>query len=489
MPQRERNPSPATRVHTASGPKNPSTEETTARASSKPRQARQERPANITPKRPVADRRSSRNQPRGPSPTLAERSASGRSHRVGPNAPQRTSSEKHVPSPKIDSETLLAYKAMRVPSDEQGQFDMISKMQLEIKRLARELDETRAQKITVEAGKNDLIAENTNMKRELNDILSNQKYKNHTIKKLEREIVELRARLETERNSFIMRLAENNSKNSTPGFRVSTTSPRRQSPKPSTKASPSSSGPICDKCKERIRSGQYPAGSVPLRAEDGSLEPQDYKIPDLHLKEDSPRPESQDFQIAAPNIIIPTDIECPTWKKEFDHLQKENEALRGELEALTAIQNDGRSQLEVIQKMNEDLDRVLEERSTLQQDVAYWKAQCELANAQNTRHDVDQNMETCSKEELMACQALNAEYEKKLAMTTERLRLSEEQLKPYVEAKNREKALIETITSLRAQLQDMTKRLLAYEQSKSPKPARAKSNESLKKPAKPSTKK
>lgn len=487
MPAKERNPSPTTRVRAASGPKNQATEETTARASSKPKQVRQEKPANVTPKRPDTDRRASRNQPRGPSPTHAERSASGRNHRTAPTGSQRANNDKHAPSPKIDNETLLAYKAMRVPSDEQGQFDMISKMQLEIKRLARELDETRAQKVTIEAGKNDLIAENTNMKRELSDILSNQKYKNHTIKKLEREIIELKARLETERSSFIVRLAENNSKSNTPGSKVSNYSPRRHSPKSSANGSPK--GPICDKCKEKLRSGQYPAGSVPLRAEDGSLEPQEYRIPDLYLKEDSPRPESQDFQIAAPNVLVSTEKDNQSWKKELDHLQKENEALRGELEALTAIQNDGHSQLDVIQKMNDDLDRVLEERSALQQDVAYWKAQCELANAQNAKRDADQNIETCTKEELFACQALNAEYEKKLAATSERLRLSEEQLKPYLESKNREKALIETIASLRAQLQDMTKRLLSYEQNKSPKSARARSTENLKKPNKPSSKK
>ena len=228
---------------------------------------------------------------------------------------------------------------------------------------------------------------------------------------------------------------------------------------------------------------------MPLRAEDGSLEPQEYRIPDLYLKEDSPRPESQDFQIAAPNVLVSTEKDNQSWKKELDHLQKENEALRGELEALTVIQNDGHSQLDVIQKMNDDLDRVLEERSALQQDVAYWKAQCELANAQNAKRDADQDIEACTKEELLACQALNAEYEKKLAATSERLRLSEEQLKPYLESKNREKALIETIASLRAQLQDMTKRLLSYEQNKSPKSARARSTENLKKPNKPSSKK
>lgn len=482
MPARERNPSPTTRMRAASGPKSRSDEDTAPRASSKSNQGSQERPANVTPKRPDVDRRVSRNQPRGPSPSQPGRSTSGRNHRAG-------TGDKHAPSPKIDNETLLAYKAMRVPSDEQGQFDMVSKMQLEIKRLARELDETRAQKITIEAGKNDLIAENANMKKELSNILSNQKYKNHTIKMLERKIVELRARLETERSSFIMHLAENNSKNTTPGFRISSRSPRRQSPRPSNKEPPSPTGPICDKCKDKIRSGQYPAGSVPLRAEDGSLGPQDYKLPDLHLKEDSPRPESQDFQVAAPNIVIPTDIDNLSWKKEFDHLKKENEALRGELEALTAIQNDGHNQLEVIQKMNEDLDRVLEERSALQQDVAYWKAQYELANAQNVKHDTDQNVEVCSKEELLACQALNAEINKKLAATTERLRFSEEQLKLYAEVKNREKALIENVTSLRTQLQDMTKRVLAYEQQKTPKSARAKSNDNIKKPTKPSTKK
>lgn len=487
MPAKERNQSPTTRVRAASGPKNQLAEEPAVRAPSKSKLIHQEKQANITPKRPDTDRRASRGQPRGPSPTQAERSASGRNHRAALPASQRTNNDKHTPSPKIDSETLLAYKAMRVPSDEQGQFDMVSKMQLEIKRLARELDETRAQKVTVEAGKNDLIAENARMKKELNDVLSNQKYKNHTIKKLERETIELRARLETERSSFVLRLAENNSKNNTPGSRVSSHSPRRQSPKPSANGSPK--GPICDKCKEKIRSGQYPAGSVPLRAEDGSLEPQEYKIPDLYLREDPSRPESQEFQVAAPNVLVSTEKDNASWKKELEHLQKENKALRGELEALTAIQNDGRSHLDVIQKMNDDLDRVLEERSTLQQDVAYWKAQCELAKAQNANCDVDQHASGCSREELLACQALNAEYEKKLAATSERLRLAEEQLKPYLEAKGREKALIETVTSLRAQLQDMTKRLLAYEQNKSPRSARAKSNESLKKANKPAGKK
>ncbi len=93
-----------------------------------------------------------------------------------------------------ETDILSHYKSMRIPSDEQGQFDMISRMQLEIKRLARELEETRIARVVTESGRNNLVAENNRLREEIASLTENQKYKTHTIKRLEKQLMDARAK-------------------------------------------------------------------------------------------------------------------------------------------------------------------------------------------------------------------------------------------------------------------------------------------------------
>ncbi|ESU35867.1 Hypothetical protein DHA2_152405 [Giardia duodenalis] len=117
------------------------------------------------------------------SPTRRASRASDR--RASTQSPTRNRSELDI---------LSQYRSMRIPADENGQFDMFSKMQLEIKRLARELEETRIAKVVTESGRNNLVAENTRLREEIASLVENQKYKTHTIKRLEKQLMEVRAK-------------------------------------------------------------------------------------------------------------------------------------------------------------------------------------------------------------------------------------------------------------------------------------------------------
>lgn len=117
------------------------------------------------------------------SPTRRASRASDR--RASTQSPTRNRSELDI---------LSQYRSMRIPADENGQFDMFSKMQLEIKRLARELEETRIAKVVTESGRNNLVAENTRLREEIASLVENQKYKTHTIKRLEKQLMEARAK-------------------------------------------------------------------------------------------------------------------------------------------------------------------------------------------------------------------------------------------------------------------------------------------------------
>ncbi|TNJ27676.1 hypothetical protein GMRT_23274 [Giardia muris] len=66
------------------------------------------------------------------------------------------------------------------------------RLALELGRLSRELESTRLQKIKAESGKNALITENETLRAELDSIQANQKYRQCTIKRLERELSEYR---------------------------------------------------------------------------------------------------------------------------------------------------------------------------------------------------------------------------------------------------------------------------------------------------------
>lgn len=115
--------------------------------------------------------------------------------RVGGTSDRRRSAQSPSHN-KLTTETdiLSYYKSMNIPADENGQFDTFSKMQLEIKRLARELEETRIAKVVTESGRNNLIAENNRLRDEISTLIENQKYKSHTIKRLEKQLMEARTR-------------------------------------------------------------------------------------------------------------------------------------------------------------------------------------------------------------------------------------------------------------------------------------------------------
>lgn len=70
------------------------------------------------------------------------------------------------------------------------------RLALELGRLSRELESTRLQKIKAESGKNALITENESLRAELDSIQANQKYRQCTIRRLERELAESRTSAE-----------------------------------------------------------------------------------------------------------------------------------------------------------------------------------------------------------------------------------------------------------------------------------------------------
>lgn len=137
---------------------------------------------------------------RSPSRTVPEKSRSPTSRSVSQS--QRTPSRTLAASrprtgamsvtPQASSEALSFYRKLAVESDVDGSFDSQGRLQLECKRLARELEETRAAKILAEAGKNDLIEENQRLQAELDTVAANQKYKIYTIKRLERQLQDVR---------------------------------------------------------------------------------------------------------------------------------------------------------------------------------------------------------------------------------------------------------------------------------------------------------
>ncbi|TNJ27675.1 hypothetical protein GMRT_23273 [Giardia muris] len=137
---------------------------------------------------------------RSPSKTIPEKSRSPASRSVSQS--QRTPSRTLMTSrprtgamsvtPQVSSEALSFYRKLAVESDADGSFDSQGRLQLECKRLARELEETRAAKVLAEAGKNDLIEENQRLQAELDTVVANQKYKVYTIKRLERQLQDVR---------------------------------------------------------------------------------------------------------------------------------------------------------------------------------------------------------------------------------------------------------------------------------------------------------
>lgn len=121
----------------------------------------------------------------------------------GANERRRSTQSPSHNRPVTEADILSHYKSMRIPADENGQFDTISRMQLEIKRLARELEETRIARVVTESGRNNLMAENNRLRDEIASLTENQKYKAHTIKRLEKQLMEARARQSTKISSLV----------------------------------------------------------------------------------------------------------------------------------------------------------------------------------------------------------------------------------------------------------------------------------------------
>lgn len=113
--------------------------------------------------------------------------------RAGKTGDRRASTQSPTHN-RSEIDILSQYRSMRIPADENGQFDTFSKMQLEIKRLARELEETRIAKVVTESGRNNLVAENTRLREEIASLVENQKYKAHTIKRLEKQLMEAKTK-------------------------------------------------------------------------------------------------------------------------------------------------------------------------------------------------------------------------------------------------------------------------------------------------------
>lgn len=317
-------------------------------------------------------------------------------------------------------------KASKQTAD-QGSDDHMNttaRMQLEIKRLTRELEESRLEKIVAESGKNDLIEENRVLKAELASLKTNLKYKTFAIKKGERQLAKLSQRMSSGRpmaSSCVEGVSDSFSTSAlnthtidASGCQMST-SPVVDIPPEHLRRSPESA-------RTNMRDTDSGDSTAPLPALDGRSS----SIADiLAATQISPRKEVSDGSGKRLTPVLEAAL-----VKRFDSMARDIASLQDANSRLT--------------------DELLAMRDNYRMDASARQTTLDKAT-----EELQARLRSLADE--------NEDYHTQILELEKAMGAADERLSFYEQRQNRESLLVETVSQLRNQLHQATKKLLEYE--------------------------